>query len=94
MYRPDPSAAHACIERRLIIELDGSQHRQALDRDAARDAFLRKRGFVMLRFWNNEVLNEMQAVLDRIWATAFLPPPSPRPSPAGAGEGDSPRAHR
>jgi very-short-patch-repair endonuclease len=32
----------ACIERGLIIELDGSQHMQALDRDAARDAFLRK----------------------------------------------------
>jgi very-short-patch-repair endonuclease len=61
---------------------------QALDRDAARDAFLRKRGFVVLRSWNNDVLEEIQAVLDRIWAAALLPPPSPRPSPAGAGEGD------
>jgi len=57
------------------------------------DAFLRKRGLIVLRSWNNEVLNDMQAVLDRIWATALLPPPSPRPSPAGAGEGDSSRAH-
>ena len=87
-------ADFACIERRLIIELDGSQHMDARESDAARDALLRKRGFVVLRFWNNEVFKEMPAVLDRIRAAALLPPPSPRPSPTGVGEGDSSHATR
>jgi very-short-patch-repair endonuclease len=76
------------LERRLVIELDGSQHQQAIEHDATRDALLRRRGFVVLRFWDNDVLNETQAVLEKIRTVALLRPPSPPPSPTGVGEGD------
>jgi very-short-patch-repair endonuclease len=78
-----------CFERRLIVEVDGSQHGQTAGRDAARDALLCGRGFVVLRFWDSDVLRETAAVLDKIRAIALLRPPSPSPSPAGAGERDS-----
>ncbi len=42
-----------CYERRLVIELDGSQHAESR-RDAVRDAELSRRGFHVLRIWNNE----------------------------------------
>jgi very-short-patch-repair endonuclease len=54
-----------CFERRLIIEVDGGQHSQ--DRkDIFRDDWLRSRGFVVLRFWNNEVLGNLDGVFNRI----------------------------
>ncbi|MFL5075437.1 MAG: DUF559 domain-containing protein, partial [Microvirga sp.] len=43
-----------CFERKLIVELDGSQHAESAY-DAERDAWLRSRDFVVLRFWKNEV---------------------------------------
>jgi very-short-patch-repair endonuclease len=79
-----------CLARRLIIEADGSQH--ADDKaDVRRDAFLRAQGFRVLRFWNNEVLNDSSAVGDAIHAALSSPhPPKPSawapPSPA-RGEG-------
>jgi very-short-patch-repair endonuclease len=56
-----------CDERRLVIELDGGQHLEQRDYDARRDAFLRKQGLTVLRFWNNQVLGETEAVLQVIW---------------------------
>ena len=67
-----------CLGRRLIIEADGSQHADNKD-DARRDSFLRGQGFQVLRFWNNQVLNEASAVADAIHA-ALLPPHPPKPS--------------
>jgi very-short-patch-repair endonuclease len=54
-----------CFDCGLIVELDGGQHNENL-RDALRDVELRKRGFTILRFWNNEVNGDILAVLDRI----------------------------
>ncbi len=67
-----------CAELKLIVEADGSQH--ADDADAARDAWFAAQGFVVLRFWNNEVLLETARVLEKILATitalqASRPPP-------------------
>ncbi len=45
-----------CIEKRLIIELDGGQHQSNQAYDAHRTTELNKRGFQVLRFWNNDVL--------------------------------------
>ena len=55
-----------CQEHYLVIELDGGQHVELADQDKERDEFLRTRGYRVLRFWNHQVLAEMEAVLERI----------------------------
>ncbi len=54
-----------CYERRLIVELDGGQHAESTE-DAARDAWLEREGFSVLRVWNNEVLENIEGVLQAI----------------------------
>jgi very-short-patch-repair endonuclease len=63
-----------CFAERLIIEADGSQHADNKD-DSRRDAFLRAQGFRILRFWNNQVLNEADAVEAAIHSSVFPHPP-------------------
>jgi len=60
-------ADFACLEARLVVEIDGSQHADSV-RDTARDAELKQRGFRVLRFWNDDVLRELDAVCDTIIA--------------------------
>jgi very-short-patch-repair endonuclease len=72
-----------CFDAKLVVELDGGQHADALDEDAIRDAWLGSQGFTVLRFWNNDVLSNLDGVFMTI--TAQLPP-SPQPSPT-RGEG-------
>jgi len=55
----------ACLQRRLIIELDGGQHLESAA-DAERDRWLRTQGFRVLRFWNNDVFRNLQGVLETI----------------------------
>ncbi|KQY20978.1 endonuclease domain-containing protein [Rhizobium sp. Root483D2] len=50
-----------CFEARLIVEVDGSQHAEN-SRDLVRDAFFRGQGFRILRFWNDEVVQNLDAV--------------------------------
>jgi very-short-patch-repair endonuclease len=64
-----------CFAERLIIEADGSQHADN-PADARRDAFLRGQGFRLLRFWNNHVLGEPEAVSAAILAALSAPSPS------------------
>jgi very-short-patch-repair endonuclease len=68
-----------CFEHRLVIEVDGSQHAEEKEYDDIRTEKLRTAGFTVLRFWNNEILNEMDAVVQAIWNA--LNPSPPRPSP-------------
>ena len=58
----------ACLDRMLVVELDGSQHAENLEYDQRRDRFLRSAGFEVLRFWNNDVLGSIEGVLDTIYA--------------------------
>ena len=51
-----------CLEQKLVIELDGGQHSQQVDYDLARSEFLASQGFRVLRFWNNQVLKQPDAV--------------------------------
>jgi very-short-patch-repair endonuclease len=51
----------------LIIELDGSQHLEQQEYDEERTKYLEARGYRVLRFWNNDVMNDMDAVLKVIW---------------------------
>ena len=54
-----------CLEKKLVVEVDGGQHADsALDRN--RDAWLEREGFRVLRFWNHEVLGQLNAVLETI----------------------------
>jgi very-short-patch-repair endonuclease len=55
-----------CLEKGVVIELDGGQHNDALSFDRQRDEWLRKQGFVVLRFWNHEVLTQIDAVKEVI----------------------------
>lgn len=68
-----------CLEQRLVVEVDGSQHAEAMQQDAARTEVLTRAGFRVLRFWNNEVLMETDAVVEAI-VGALNPSPS-CPSP-------------
>jgi len=55
-----------CHEIGLVIEVDGGQHQDAAAYDSRRDAWLRERGYQVLRFWNNEVMQQMDGVLEAI----------------------------
>ena len=58
-----------CLEEKLIIELDGGQHADSVEYDKERDSWLRSEGYTVLRFWNNELVNETEGVLERIRLT-------------------------
>jgi very-short-patch-repair endonuclease len=72
-----------CASERLIVELDGSQHSEAID--APRTRFLQSKGWRILRFWDNDVLLETEVVLDAIWSAVGDRTLSPTPLPAGEG---------
>ena len=57
-----------CLEARMVVELDGSQHLEQADRDAWRDDFMRSHGYRVLRFWNGDVTVNTAEVLDTIFA--------------------------
>ena len=71
-----------CPERWLIIELDGGQHAVQVEADARRTQFLEAQGYRVLRFWNHEVLTNIDAVLEAIYRNFDnFERPSPQPSP-------------
>ena len=78
-----------CRGKRLIVEVDGGQHADS-KRDAVRDRWLVDHRYRVLRFWNNEVLGNIEGVWDTIFAAASaVVPPHPNPLPA-SGERESP----
>ena len=82
-------AGFACPERKLIIELDGSQHADELAEDEKRSAELAANGYRVIRFWNNDVTQNPGVVLDTIYRELEAPHltlPSP---PRRGGEGNS-----
>lgn len=79
-----------CFEAQLIVEIDGGQHAETPECDVERDRWLNGQGFRVLRFWNNEVLGNIDGVMARV--VEFLSP-SPPPSPI-KGEGDDTRCSR
>ena len=56
----------SCFEPKLIVEIDGGQHAEDLEADAHRTAFLEHTGYRVLRFWNHEVLQSIEVVMERI----------------------------
>jgi very-short-patch-repair endonuclease len=84
-------ADFACMSARLIIEVDGSQHgtESGLAADAVRTRWLESEGYRVLRFWNNDVTGDIDAVLEAIYAALVeagavdtsVPSPTSSPSP-------------
>jgi len=74
-----------CIEKKLIIELDGGQHAEKIERDSKRSDYLKEEGYRVLRFWNDEVLKEGEATLNAVLYSLSEEAPSPQPSPPKSG---------
>jgi very-short-patch-repair endonuclease len=64
----------ACPEKKLIVEVDGSQHGegQQADIDAKRDRRLEELGWTILRFWNDDILRDIDGVCDHVVTVAGL----------------------
>jgi len=77
-----------CSEARLIIELDGGQHATRISEDENRTRILEAMGYLVLRFWNNDVLQNTEGVLEEILNTLQhrSEPPHPDPLPNGERE--------
>ncbi len=60
-YFPD----FVCLDKKIIVELDGGQH-FASKNDKIRDDWFKREGFIVLRFWNNEVLKNIEGVVSKI----------------------------
>jgi very-short-patch-repair endonuclease len=73
-----------CFEQRLVVELDGGQHAAQRKADRRRSDVLGRHGYRLLRFWDNEVMQNIDGVLQRIVEVLDLEP-SPIPSPTGRG---------
>jgi very-short-patch-repair endonuclease len=52
-----------CVKKKLIVELDGSQHLDLQEYDEDRTAYLKSRGYRVIRFWNNDVMNDINGVI-------------------------------
>ena len=85
-------ADFACVDRGLVVEIDGEIHATQQIKDREREEYLNQRGFLVIRFTNSDVLSHVDEVLRAIYlelvALAVTPPS--RPSPAGAEEGVGP----
>ncbi len=67
----------ACAEKKLIVEVDGTQHAEdgAAAYDANRTAYLQRRGWTILRFWNDDILKSLDAACQQIIPIAGLATP-------------------
>ena len=68
-----------CQEQRLIIELDGGQHAERIEQDQRRDRFLQNAGYRILRFWNIQLQQQTEGVIETILQT-LESPVTPRPA--------------
>src|SRR5262245_16073058 len=65
-----------CVERGLVVELDGSQHAERRAADERRTRLVERFGYRVLRFWDNEVLSNLDGVLERISEALEEPHPA------------------
>jgi very-short-patch-repair endonuclease len=85
-------ADFVCFERQLVIEPDGGQHASTIESDSRRTAWLNSQGYIVLRFWNNDVVENIAGVLERIAEELRQPTASggsPHPGPLPQGERES-----
>ena len=74
-----------CFEKKLIIEIDGGEHFESI-RDEVRDKWLQTQGYKVLRFWNNDVLRNVEGVM-QVLRTEISPSPLSPPFKGGEGIG-------
>jgi len=74
-------ADFVCVKERLVIELDGASHTETQGYDEARTAWLKAKGFRVLRLWNNDVLGNQEGVIEKILEALYRGRRSPLPSP-------------
>ena len=80
-----------CHETKLVVELDGNSHAEQREYDAIRTAWLESKGYTVIRFWNNQVVQDTESVLQLILAKCEELSDEPRPSPSPSrGEGNGP----
>jgi very-short-patch-repair endonuclease len=78
-----------CADAHLIIELDGGQHAVRAEADVQRTKILEAMGYLVLRYWNNDVMRNIDGVLEDIVTTLEQhrsEPPHPNPLPCGERE--------
>ena len=71
----DYIADFVCHDKKLIVEIDGGQHMEAAEYDQRRTNYLTAKGYKVVRFWNNEVLLNVQGVLETILRSLEDMPP-------------------
>jgi very-short-patch-repair endonuclease len=81
-----------CADAKLIVEIDGGQHAIATEADAERTKVLETAGYLVLRFWNHDVLQNADGVVEAILDT--LTPSVPHPDPLPEGERETPPQRR
>jgi very-short-patch-repair endonuclease len=74
-----------CPDALLVIELDGGQHSEQIDYDARRTEILERRELRVLRFWNHQVIEDLDWVCGQIYAASVGAAPHPTLSPEGRG---------
>ncbi|QTR55184.1 endonuclease domain-containing protein [Thiothrix unzii] len=80
-------ADFVCLEARLVIELDGNHHHEQKGYDRERDHWMQQQHFQVLRFWNHEILNHQETVLQQIRHVLHQQPQHLLPPSPLAGEG-------
>jgi very-short-patch-repair endonuclease len=82
-------ADFACHEKRVVVEVDGGQHNQLVHiaADAKRTEYLKSRGYHVLRFWNHDVLKNIEGVMESIYTAVREAGPPPLTPPRRAARG-------
>jgi very-short-patch-repair endonuclease len=76
----------ACLEAKVVVEADGESHLQRIREDGERTKYLESAGWVVLRFWNTTIYDDLEAVKEAIYQTCTKRT-SPTPlSPGTPGE--------
>jgi very-short-patch-repair endonuclease len=78
-------ADFVCYEKGVIVEADGGNHALEKEKDEERTEWLNSQGFTVLRFWNNEILTNIEGVMEVI-RMQCMKPPLPGPLPRGERE--------
>jgi len=80
-------ADFCCAEARIVVELDGDSHAARADYDRWRTRELNRRGYRVVRFLNQEVIENIEGVIEKIWEEIQAPPPRSSPVAKNGGGG-------